>query len=128
MAGGIQQVTELFGPVENLSQRCGLDAVEPAASGRSRAYQPRAAQDAQVLGDGRLGHAEGSSHLEDGALVVGEQDKNGAARWVGECMKDGMGMEGTRHGGGETNKCSLICQEETTLAQFVAIPASCGEP
>jgi len=97
----IQQVTELLGPVDDFLQGCSLDAVEPPASGRARAHQPRAPQNAQVLGDGRLGHAEGSRHLEDRAFVVGEQDEDSAASGVGERVKDGKGMECTRHGGGD---------------------------
>ena len=92
-------MTELFGPFQHFPQGSDLDAVEPAASGSPRSHQAGAAQDAQVLGNGRLGHAEGRGHLQDGAFVVGKQDEDGAARGVGECVEDGMGMKGTRHGG-----------------------------
>lgn len=82
------ETAELREPFVNFLQRLGFDAVEAALCVDGGLNESSVAQHAQVLGDGRLRHAQLALDVADGLLGGDEQAEDGAAvgfRNDGEC-------------------------------------------
>lgn len=86
------EATELFEPGVELLERSGLQAIETALSIDGGFDEAGVAKDAEVLGDGRLGHAELTFDLADGLLGRGQKAEDGATAGLGD------DLEGVFHG------------------------------
>jgi hypothetical protein len=73
-------------------ERFGFKTVEAALRGDGGFHETGVAQDAQVLGNGGLGHAELALDLSDGLLGGEQEAENGAAIGLGD------DLEGRFHG------------------------------
>jgi hypothetical protein len=58
------------------------------------ADQVGAAQETQMLGDGRPGDGKGSGDLSRGLAAAAEEVEHGAARRIGEGLERGLGGSG----------------------------------
>jgi hypothetical protein len=86
------EATELGEPGVELLKRSGLQAIEAALRVDSRFDEAGVAKDAEVLGDGRLGHMELPLDLADGLLVESEKAEDRTAVGLGD------DLEGVFHG------------------------------
>ena len=66
-------------------------------------------EDAEMLGDGRQGHLEGSGKGLDRGFALGEASEDGAARGVGESAEGGI-ESGVRRGRGIVNHMVYYCR------------------
>jgi hypothetical protein len=71
----------------------GGGAVDAAAAVAADGDEVGVEEDAEVLGDGGLGEAEGGDELADGALALAKAVEDGAAAGVGEGL-EGVGGHG----------------------------------
>lgn len=83
---------ELFEPGIELLKGSGLEPVEAALRVDCRFDEAGVAKDAEVLGDGRLGHAELAFDLADGLLGGGQEAEDRATVGLGD------DLEGVFHG------------------------------
>src|SRR5579871_3950115 len=86
------EATELFEPGVEFLEGSGLQSIEATLRVDSGFDEAGFAKDAQMLGDGRLRHAELTLDLSDGLLGRGEEAEDGAAVRLGD------DLEGVVHG------------------------------
>jgi len=77
----------LFDPRVDGAQRFGIEVVNTVAPFTVLAHKVRAAQQAQVLGNGGAGDGKGAGNLPGGLAAAAEQVEDGAARGIGQCVK-----------------------------------------
>ena len=81
------EAAELSQPSIHLLKRFRLQPVETALCVHHRFHEPRLAQHAQVLRDGRLRHAKLTLDLSHGLLGRGQQAQYGAAVRLGDDLE-----------------------------------------
>ncbi len=81
------EATELLEPSIELLKWSGLEPVEAALCVDSGFDEAGVAKDAEVLGDGRLGHAELALDLPDRLLGGGQEGENRAAVGLGDDLE-----------------------------------------
>ena len=86
------EAAELLEPGIELLKGSGLEPVEAALRVNGRFDEAGVAEDAEMLGDSGLGHAELTLDFTDGLLGTGEQGEDRATVWLGD------DFEGVFHG------------------------------
>src|SRR5579862_1379978 len=81
------EATELGKPGVELLERAGLQSIEATLCVDRGFDEAGVAKDAEMLGDGRLRHAELTLDLTDGLLGRGEEAENGAAVRLGDDLE-----------------------------------------
>jgi hypothetical protein len=82
-------------PFVELGKRFGPDAVQPALRVRTHVDEPRLLEDAEMLGHGRLAHAEVVDELADRPFpAVAKQVEERQPAWFGEDLQRGEGSHG----------------------------------
>src|SRR5579863_5908083 len=81
------EATELFEPGVEFLERAGLQSIEATLSVDSGFDEAGVAKDAQMLGDGRLRHAELTLDLTHGLFGRGEEAEDGAAVRLGDDLE-----------------------------------------
>jgi hypothetical protein len=76
-------------PLVDLAQRLDTDAVQPALGIDARFDQTGLAQDAQMLGDGRLADIQVLDELGDGTLAGAQEIENAPSIGFGEDLEGG---------------------------------------
>ena len=107
----IPETFELAGPVVEGLDGVGVGLVEHLAAIAAHANEADFAEDAEMLGDGRLLEAEGDDDVANGALLEGEIGEDVAAARFGDGVEGVGGGGGTRHGG-RIHTHMGICQGE----------------
>jgi hypothetical protein len=73
-----------------------VETVKAMAADAVFADEAGAAEQAEVLGDGRAGDWEGARDLSGGLMALAKEVEDGAAGGIGEGPKDGIGRMGNR--------------------------------
>jgi len=84
------ETTELSEPGVELLEWPGLQAIEAALRVDGRFDEAGVAKDAEVLGDGRLGHAELTLDLANGLFVGSQEAEDRAAVGLGDDLECGF--------------------------------------
>jgi len=69
----------------------GIELVDTVASGAVLANQMRAAEQAQMFGDGRAGDGKSAGDLSGGLAAAAQQIEHRAASGIGESLEGGLG-------------------------------------
>ena len=88
---GLPEGAVLVQPGINGLERLGIELIDPVAPLPALLHQMSAAQQAQVLGNGRAGHGEGLGDAAGGLTALAQQVENSAPRGIGEGAKNGFG-------------------------------------
>jgi hypothetical protein len=95
----LPEALEGFGPVVQRADGFGVGAIKPAPSLAACANESDVAQDAKVLGDGRLRQALSDYDVADRAFLEREVAQDFAAAWFGDGVEGIGGGGGARHEG-----------------------------
>ena len=87
---GVPEAAELGQPGVHLLEALGLKAVEAALRVDGGFDEAGLAQDAEVFGNGGLGHAEAALDVADRVFGGGEQAEDGAAIGLGDDFEGGF--------------------------------------
>src|SRR5438309_10408774 len=68
-------------------QQLGADAVEPTLRVGADVDQPSLAQDAQMLGDGRLAEVQLANQVANGPLAEAQEVQDAPSLWVGDDLE-----------------------------------------
>ena len=87
----VQKDAVLLDPGVDRAKRFGIELVDTVAAFAVLADQMRAAEQAQVLGNGRTGDWKSLGDLSGGLAAAAEQVEDGAAGGIGEGLEGGLG-------------------------------------
>ena len=94
---GCPEDAVLLDPGVDGAERFGIELVNAVTAFAMLADQMRAAQQAQVLGDGGTGDGEGFGDLSGGLAAAAEEIEDGAAGGIGEGLESGFGRWGPEY-------------------------------
>lgn len=88
---GVPEAAILFQPGIYGTERLRIELVNAKAAFAVLANQVRAAEKAQVAGDGRAGDGKGAGDLSGRLAAAAQEVENGAASGIGQGLEGGLG-------------------------------------
>jgi hypothetical protein len=96
---GTPETAVLFEPRVYRTQRLGVQPINAQAAFAMLADEMCAAQQAQVLGDGRAGDGKGARDLSGRLAAAAQEIENGAAGGIGQGLERGLGRSSAGRSG-----------------------------
>jgi hypothetical protein len=79
----------LVEPVVDGAEGFGIELIDAVAAFAMLVHEVGAAEEAEVLGDGRTGNGKGSGDFSGGLAAAAEEIEDGTAGGIGESLKGG---------------------------------------